>query len=871
MTEEAWLRLARWRHWNRENKAALSAAQQALLRNPKSVAAGELLVKIESAAGPSPGVVNHLQELARIDPANRASYERRAAQFELQAGRVLEALTIFDRLAKESPGSVDALTDLALAQQRAENWPEALTTWRQIYALSPVSRRKEALTSLLRVLDRLSLREEAAAVQLKALEAEPNERERFGLFGDLLTHCQKHGQLDWLRGQFEKRRRLRADDYFTEIALGRILKASGQAAAAFEVLADASYAAPNPTEALPELIREAEELHKLDAAVKLQAQLLRLAPQETPAGHEKLAQLQEKNFQIEEAAKTWERIVAKYPRDAEALNRAVDFQLAWGTTAQALVLLRKARALEPANLRTLSTLATLDLEAGDTAEAEACLEAILKTASPEKPGDPVRFPAVKTTEAGRLQSAYLSTVGQRNGRPTAEAMRALRSFWVEETPDTKSEREIRLNAIRQLARLHASKESPAAREAWIKRWQNENAAPSEALWALFYAGAGGALLDRVEAMLVERAHDPKVAQAFIWLALQAREYARLSAWLKEKERTPSERDYLFIALGQTIENAGRTDPALLDALFTDGTHLRLWQAAMLFAGRSRFAEAIQLGRRVFEGATTQRALYGLELAHWCLFLGDAEQARAFLRATISSPAEGFDAPVCTALREYYLLLPEMERAAFVESYLGGIDATRDPMHAAIATALLRGLAGQEKEACAALDRLVQMRALSGGEMSEPGTSGVRHLRFLLETGTQLQALRLDHLAAYFGRNRWRTKPCCNFRAIRAAPSRAICVSGITRCARRRRPRWKFRSCWTCSPGPLRMTAWRRSPRRWPTSARTRGRSPSIDGSGSAIRMMWICCATYSMPAAVPATTTPRSSHCAAVCAREAAG
>ena len=398
--EAAWLRLARWRLWNREDRAALVAAQQALALNPQSIAAGELLVKIESAAGPSPGVVKHLMDLAHIDPANRAGYERRAAQFELQAGRVLEALAIFERLAAENPGNVDALTDLALAQQRAENWPGALATWRQVYALSPVSRRKEALTSLLRVLDRLSLHEESATVQLKALEAEPNERDRFNLFADLLTHCQKRGQLDWLRGQFEKRRQLRADDYFTEIALGRILKASGQAAAAFEVLADASFAAPNPTEALPDLIREAEELHKLDAAVKLQAQLLRLAPQETPAGFEKLAQLQEKNFQIEDAAKTWERIVAKFPRDAEALNRAVDFQLAWGTTAQALTLLRKARALDPTNLRTLSTLATLALEAGDTAEAEACLEGILKGVSPEKPGDPVRFPAMKRPRRG---------------------------------------------------------------------------------------------------------------------------------------------------------------------------------------------------------------------------------------------------------------------------------------------------------------------------------------------------------------------------------------------------------------------------------------------------------------------------------------
>jgi lipopolysaccharide biosynthesis regulator YciM len=749
ITEAAWLRLARWRMWNREDKSAIIAAEKALVLNPKSVAAGELLVKIEAAGGPSPGVVKQLMELAAIDPANRASYERRAGQFELQGGRVTEALAIFDRLVAENPGNVDALTDLALAQQRAERWPEALATWRQVYAASPVSRRKEALAPLLRVLERLSLHEESAALQLKALEAEPNERERFVLFNDLLGNCQKHGQLDWLRAQFEKRRQLRADDYFTEIALGRILKASGQAAAAFEMLADASYAAPNPAEALPDLIREAEDLHKLDAAVKLQAQLLRLAPQDTPDGFEKLAQLQEKNFEIDEAVKTWERVVAKFPRDTAALNRAVDFQLAWGTSAPAQALLRKARSLEPSNLRTLSTLATLDLETGETAEAENCLEQIIKTTPPEKSGDAVRFPAVKPTEAGRLQSAYLATVGQRNGRPTADAMRALRSFWVEDAPDMKAEREVRLNAIRQLAQLHAAKENPAARAAWIERWKNEKTAPSEALWALFYAGAGEAALDRVEAMLGEHAQDPKVAQAFIWLALQTQEYKRLGAWLKDRRRTPSERDYLFVALGQALDGAGRIDPKLLDALFAEGTHLRLWQAAMLFAGRNCFREAIQLGQRVFENATTQRAVYCQELAHWHLFLGEVAPARAVLLATISSIAETLDAPVCSALREYYLLLPESERSGFIEKYLSGLDAARQPLHTAIATALLRGLVGQEKEARAALDRLLEMRALTGVDLGEPGNSGIRHLRFLIETGAQLQALKLENLAVYF--------------------------------------------------------------------------------------------------------------------------
>lgn len=751
--EAAWLRFARWKLWNRDTKGATYGASRALALNLNSVAAYEFLVKLQTSSGPSPGAVANLGELSRIDPANRANYSRRAAQLELQAGHIAEALAIFEQLAAENPGNVDALTDLALTQQRAEHWPDALVTWKQVYTASPVSRRREALTSLLRVLERLDQPQASAEFQLKAIESETNDHERFALFNELLTHCNKNNLLPWLRTQFEKRRKLHADDYFTEVALGRILKASGQFAAAFEVLADASYAAPNQAEALPDLIREAEELHKLDAAVKLQEQLLRIAPQETPDGLQKLAQLQEKNLAIDAAEQTWERVVAKFPRDTAAINHAVEFQLAWGASDRAIVLLRKARALDPTNARTLSALATLDLEAGNTAEARECLDQILKNTTPEKPGDPLKFPAMKPTEAGRLQTAYLATVNQRNGRPTPEALRALRSFWVDEAADrnvgdAKSEREVRLNAIRQLAQIIATSANAAERAAWIDRWRKNGDAPSEALWALFYAGDGASTLDRILAMTSGQTRDPKMAQAFIWLALQSRQYDRLSAWLKDKRRTPSERDYLFIALGQALDNSDeKAEPAMLDTLFAEGTHLRRWQAAMLFASRNRFREAIQLGQRVFDSTTSQRAGVGLEVAQWHLMLGEVDKARALLRSTISSSAESLDAPVCSALREYFLLLPEPDRAAFVDSYLA--THNEQPLHAALAGALLHGLSGNDKAAEADLDRLAEMRALSGIQFDETSTSGGRQLRFVLDTGVQLDAVKLSDLAAYF--------------------------------------------------------------------------------------------------------------------------
>ena len=42
-----------------------------------------------------------------------------------------------------------------------------------------------------------------------------------------------------------------------------------------------------------------------------------------------------------------------------------------------------------------------------------------------------------------------------------------------------------------------------------------------------------------------------------------------------------------------------------------------------------------------------------------------------------------------------------------------------------------------------------MRPLSGADLDETATSPVRQLRFVLETGVQLEALKLEDLAIYY--------------------------------------------------------------------------------------------------------------------------
>ncbi len=752
-TVEGWLRVARWHFWSHNQRPALEYAQKALALAPDSIETHEFLVKLGTADPRGTDAVAHLADLERLDPAHAADYRRRAGQIALQAGRVSDAEHIFTALASETPGNLDILTDLALTQQRGEAWEKALATWQQIVALSPASRKKDAVVQLTRVFEKLNRTREAAALLLSQIDTIGDEKDQLVAFGDLLTFCVKYELMDWLRGEIEARRKMRADDYFTEMALGRILKATGNKAAAFEVLADASFAAANQADVLPELVREAEDLRKLDAAVRLQSQLVRILPEPGATTMAKLAQLQEKSSDFDAAAKTWERVVAKFPRDATSLQDAADFHIRAGAPARAMELLRRLRTLDPADLRVLAQLAQLDIEAGQPADARQCLEQILARSTPGKSDEPVRIPGLKTEDAAQLRNAYTYTMRTQGRTVETDVMRALRTFWVEDETSNRSDRDVRMSAIRDLGKLVPLQNDPAATKAWVQRWRTNKNSPTESLAALFFAGASGPLLDHVEELIAAHPGDAQLMQGFIWLALQTGEFDRLGAWHLDKRRTAAERDYLLIALGQHLQTRpGKIEPGLIEKLFPEGYLLRSWQTASLLGNRGNFREAARLGERVFRSLSTQRARYGLELAHWHLYLGEIDRARRYLRESLNTPGESFEAPVYSVLREYYLLLPAPERAAFAASYLEDIDPEKLPLHDTLSRALLAGLAGDEAGAQKQLRRLLDLGAMAHFDEDDESTAASRLWDAVLVTGVQLQTWKLDSLAEFF----WKT-------------------------------------------------------------------------------------------------------------------
>ena len=328
-------------------------------------------------------------------------------------------------------------------------------------------------------------------------------------------------------------------------------------------------------------------------------------------------------------------------------------------------------------------------------------------------------------------------------------MRDLRSFWSETPIDARgNDKEIRLNAIRELARIIVARNDAALQAQWVQRWKAAaDSTPEEALWALYYADAGETALELIEQLMSRSPQNVQYKQAFIWLGLQARQGERLASWLRAPQRTASERDFLIIALGQHLDSQGEIDPKLLDQLFPASAPSRLWQVASMFASRMRFAEAIKLGTRALGNEKAGRSRAALELAHWHLSTGDAPGARKVLTSLSDELADSFESPSCAAIRELYLLLPANERTAFVEQKLASLVGA-PPVHAALVGALLNGLAGDNAAAKAYLDRLLSMRVMASAASDELGNSTSRDWTFYLSTGLYLQNWKFGDLAAY---------------------------------------------------------------------------------------------------------------------------
>ena len=736
-----WLRVARWKAWNGDKSSAVTFAAKAADMEPKNPAPREFLASHSAANGDGVYAVVYLRELIELNPAGRDGYLREIARLELLRGNSGEALSVFAELAAARAGDADALADLASAQERAGKMKEAAVTWRKVMALMPAPRRREAGVSLIRVLEQLGLHEEAAGLMLRSVDETQVDRDRLARFDELLLYCQRHGRLAWLRGVLETRHKARAGDYFSEVALGRVLKTLGEKDAAFQLFADAIYAAPNQAEALPELVREAEELRQLDVAVRLQEQFTRVAPHDRPDGFLKLAELQERTGDLDGTGRTWDRAVAKFPRDAEVLRKAADFHDQWGERDRAATLLRKLGAIDPANVRAAADLGELEFGAGRPSEARAAFETVMKLT---RPITRMMFPSERGDGPWSERGPHSDFRMRREWSGARVPLSAAAMEKGEPPSNPESGDAVRLNALRRLGEI-ARLTGGVALDKWISEWSaTPGEQPTEALWALYFSGAREQALTMVGEMAAKNGSPVACRQAFIWMALESGLYGRLGKWLNMDGRTGEDAELFTLAFAAVVKSRPEAvGPGMMDGLFPGDRPVRMWPSAMELARNRRLREALSLGYRMFEAAKSQRPGVGRDIARWHLALGELDEARSVLTRSCESEGDSFESVVFSAMRDLYFLLPVERRAAFVEKCF----RTGDPnsTHGLITRVLFHGIEGRTAAAMEALGGVLGRRALAPPGQEE-GNSAVRGWNFAAAAAGQLSDWNLPHLA-----------------------------------------------------------------------------------------------------------------------------
>lgn len=739
---DALLRITRWESWLRKNKEAIEFAGKAVALDPSSIPAREMLVK--AAAQEPATAIEQLRALVKLNPEKETAYLRQIGRLQMSSGDTDDALDLFAALEKSKPGDADVAADLAVALQQTGRQEEALAAWRRAFDLAPPPRRKEIAPALVHALEKQNSNQDAAAVLLKIVDEDQDDTERDGLFHDLLAFCARHELSGWLQGVYEQKLRANADDYFTQAALSKILKANGRDADSLRLLNEAAFSARDQEAALRELVAAAAENGDFDMAADDQKRLIALAPQDDPADMEKLAALQEAGLALEAAAATWENLAAGFPRDPDALSQASDYFRRWNQPEKSRALLRKVVALDPAGTDAALALGELAVAAGDSREAIACFEKILRDTAARDDGGQFHFPALDRADPDKIQQSYFAVLRLRNGQPSADTMRALRAFWEGDGAKPAGEAGARRRAIREISTLLVAGGDQGAMLAWLARWRS-SPSESEAMWAYYYSGAHDQLFKQLDDLMRRDPDNRQLCQGFIWLALQAGRYGMLGRWAADPGRTIDDRDLLMIALGQKIGTGTVAGTALADGLFPadSASWQSMWQVAVQLASRGDLDGAIRLGTRVFHAASSQRAGYGVELAHWHLYAGDVEAARRVLREAITGEGTAPTSPVYDALREYYLLLPANERAAFIDSYAR--TAGRSPLHSALSLALLYGLHGDTDQARAQLALLIAMRPMAARQADDASPAN-RTWNFISATGVQFQAWNLNSLA-----------------------------------------------------------------------------------------------------------------------------
>lgn len=717
-TENDWLRFARWQRWAGERDDVLREAVEKL---PESQALQEALALQLAESGNMAGGIAAYGRLGEMAPERALEIRRKVGHLELDRGGFDEALRIFGAIQREQPNDWKAAADMALAQQMAGNWFEALEIWRKAYAMAPADARRGLRQPFLNATTRLQLFGRGLDFYEEISVAEKDPAARNQLLEEAAAYARENRVAEDWRSRLQRRVAAEPTEESWKTGLASLLAAEGKLEESDRLLSTLARGSEESPGEVEKLLKTAETEENWKEAARLAGRLAALRKAADVSLAMRQADFFEKARMMPEAERAWLTVATRHARNAEALAAAADFFGRTGDEARWEELYRAAAKLGGGAPEISLRLGMLALERGDRERALEDFENVLNSTRPDLAlyKDVIPLPMLLQTRAAASPAGA--------GTPP---------IFQTKLPSEGEIEGCRLLAIQQLGQMliHSPRK---------KKWQESLPAEIERVWALYFSGETEAAFDGMEGVIGREGQSSSREQVFSALLISEGAGPRLGRWassdlLKSEKRWGDVQSALAIML----EAGWKPEAAFFEGVFSEAPAIQQWQMCRALAQANHFRLACELGEKVpqlFPGS--QAASAWMTLANWHVALAEPEAAMRCLDQAleIATPDATYAAPFFDALRGRWLLTPEDERPVFARAVAEKLNGNAE----VLAAALLASLAGENEKATGEIGKIFQ----------PPLAGEISNWRELVnDGGARLEEWRLPRLARSLYRN-----------------------------------------------------------------------------------------------------------------------
>lgn len=681
-----------------------------------------------------------LERRLKAGQADPAEALRELARLELEEGRVDSAREWLEEARKRGEGNPEMALELADLLGRAGRSQEALELVREFYEEASHGQRGQMLQLKVRLLEQQG--RSGVAVELW-WERVMEDRE-LSAFRELTAFAQRRNALPALEQTIRKAREDRSrPDAFLDQAMAEVAFSQGNVEYALTLWKEAIDAGAPAEPIRKRMVEAADQFGLWRAAVEEQERRIRSSSTYQPELEMERARLLEDSFRFHEATRVWEQLVRRAARNAEVLSEGRRFHARRGESQRANRILWKLLELEPFNPEWLLLAAQTEPESPQKlyGQIRKALERQIPVGSSQMPEPPI----VGDREARQAYSRVFRLPGEMND---PFVVRAVRVFWQPDqfaaVPGAVPMTPVGLDLIRatgQLLQAHA--ELAGQRREWIDQWMAWEGG-TEALWALYHAGAYPEAMDWVEERLAADPEDLELLQTKLWMGLEGGLFERLIEPLTAPDGDVDlkYRTLLMVAFSQMLaaDRVGDVERAVEVFFPSDFASMEtLTQASELLATYGHFEAAIELGGRVWEETPTRRAELGLQLAYWQLLMNQPDQSVETLEASLEEPSEQADLPFYDVLSRLFPLLDPESLARLEEVLLADPDLPM--LDRKTRATLLAALHGDTGKAARLGIELVRMRptpdSRGGSFLDRPVSGDYRYWNYIYNLGQRL--------------------------------------------------------------------------------------------------------------------------------------